>query len=170
MTAHDGAYVASRAGIGKNGRRRTRRRARSLRGELTDQGKTDRRNREARLCDEWRQRGGVAKADTKQDYAKQQQGDVGTGGERKNDAAGNLSGVASTGDRSAIGAERHQPAEKRAADDCHDSHQPHRESRPLGAERRHQQGEQVGNQPDLGEQPQRHACRERDESAVAPEQ
>ena len=84
--------------------------------------------------------------------------------------AGELHPVTGAGHQPPVGPRRHQPAEQRAAGDRQRGRQPHGEARLLRPERRHQQREQVRDQADLREQPERHAGRQRQEAAVAPQQ
>ena len=77
--------------------------------------------------------------------------------------------MARAGDKPPVAALRHKPADQRAAGDCRRGGQAHQDSGRRSAEHRHQQREEMRDQPDLHEQPQRHRRREGEEATVAPE-
>ena len=95
--------------------------------------------------------------------------DVRSGGHKKGGRAGDLNNVAGTCHQPPVGADRHQPPDQRAPEDRSGRCRPHCKTCQLGAERRHQKREQMRDQSDLSEQPQRHSRRQRQESKIAPQ-
>ncbi|WP_208021394.1 hypothetical protein, partial [Paracoccus versutus] len=80
-----------------------------------------------------------------------------------------LHAVAGTGDQAAVGRDRHHPAHHRTPEDRGERRAAHRQPRHALAQHRHQQREQMRQQPDLGKQPQHHAGGQRHELAVGKE-
>ena len=125
---------------------------------------------ELHLGDKRRQRGRVADAEPEQHHAEKKKRHARPSRRHEGDQARDLHRVAETGDEPPVGADRHQPAEKRATCDGRGGRGPHSEARNLRAKRRHQKREKMREEAYLREQPQRHRGGKRQEGEIAPEQ
>ncbi|KAG1317322.1 hypothetical protein G6F62_012957 [Rhizopus arrhizus] len=88
--------------------------------------------------------------------------------QHQRERSADLDGIGQTGHFAAVCAGGHQPSHQRAARDGGCGGHTHRHARHLRAQQRRQQRQQMRDQPDLREQPQRHAAGQRQEGAIAP--